>query len=417
MSSRLIRGFAMAALALSLPVVASAQTARVAGLGVQGDYIKDYTGMFTYLSGVNHVGNLIYGELGNTDFPNGLDDRGVGAVLGNLWDGRLGTWSIHLREQTPQLGQGDASSQPAPGSDGFDPNAHSNQSFDLIWGKKFGGTSLGLRLNRSNYELEGTLVGGTIEYDLPLGFDPNFSRNVMGFGAGIGFELSPTTSVELAALYEARTFEESDDVTGDVYEDDGAGAFQVAARMFWQWQPNVMVVPVVKISSYDFSFTDTDINPGRSFEQKLTAWQVGLAGNWTLGSNDLFVLGATVAQNKVEIDSLFFGENFEETEMLMPEIFAALETHVNSWLTLRFGARKGVFYSFQDEFTDVGTGTGEDIEERSSPFVFSLGTGIKLGTLQVDATLDNEFVHNMPYLVSGSSTTNMFPKVSATYSF
>ncbi len=415
MSSRLIRGIVLAALALSLPVAASAQTARVAGLGVQGDYIKDYTGIFTYLSGVNHVGNLVYGELGNSDFPNDFDDRAVGAVIGNLWDGRFGVWSIHLREQTPQLGQGDASTSPSPGSDGSDLNAHTNQSFDLIWGKKFGGTSLGLRLNRSFYSLEGSLIGGTIEYDLPLGFDPNFSRNVLGLGAGIGWEMNPTTSIELAALFETRTFEESDGV--DTYEDDGGASFQVAARMFWQSQPNLLVVPVFKLSSYDYSFTDTDINPGRSFEQSVMSWQVGLAGNWTLGSNDLFVLGATVAQNKVEADSVGFGENFEETEMLMPEVFAALETHVNSWLSIRFGARKGVFYTIKDEFTDVGTGTGEDVEEKSSPFVFSLGTGIKLGTLQIDATLDNDFVHNMPYLISGDSTGNMFPKVTATYTF
>ena len=81
-------------------------------------------------------------------------------LTSGLWDGRFGVWSIHLREQTPQLGQGDASSSPGPGVDGSDLNAHSNQSFDLIWGKKFGGTSLGLRLNRSFYSLEGSLIGG-----------------------------------------------------------------------------------------------------------------------------------------------------------------------------------------------------------------------------------------------------------------
>ena len=40
-----------------------------------------------------------------------------------------------------------------------------------------------------------------------------------------------------------------------------------------------------------------------------------------------------------------------------------------------------------------------------------------LSTLQIDATLNQDFPHNMPYLVSGTPTTNLFPKVSATYSF
>src|SRR5881296_3786800 len=103
----------LAVLTLALPVAALAQTSRVEGMSLQGDYIKDYTGIYTYTSGVSNVGNLVYGELGTaTGTPGALFDRSVGAVLGNLWDGRYGTWAIHLRSQTPQLGQGDAVSQP-----------------------------------------------------------------------------------------------------------------------------------------------------------------------------------------------------------------------------------------------------------------------------------------------------------------
>ena len=45
---------------LALPVLAQAQTSRVEGMSLQGDYIKDYTGIYTYTSGVSSVGNLIY---------------------------------------------------------------------------------------------------------------------------------------------------------------------------------------------------------------------------------------------------------------------------------------------------------------------------------------------------------------------
>src|SRR5437762_12787581 len=93
-------------LLVALPVVAFAQTSRVEGMSIQGDYIKDYTGIYTYLSQVPNVGNLVYGELGNTQSPPLTFDRSIGAVLGNLRDGRYGTWAIHLREQAPQLGQG-----------------------------------------------------------------------------------------------------------------------------------------------------------------------------------------------------------------------------------------------------------------------------------------------------------------------
>src|SRR5262249_10772028 len=66
-----------AALVLALPVVASAQMSRVEGMAIQGDYIKDWSGIFTYTSQVANVGNLVYGELGNVNSPPFTFDRSV----------------------------------------------------------------------------------------------------------------------------------------------------------------------------------------------------------------------------------------------------------------------------------------------------------------------------------------------------
>src|SRR5213593_134609 len=118
-----------AAALMALPSLALAQTSRVEGMALQGDYIKDYTGIYTYTSGVVNVGNLVYGELGNAFFDSATFDRSLGAVLQNLFDGRLGTWGIHPREETPQLGQGDAFATPNFGVGGSDPNTNTNESF------------------------------------------------------------------------------------------------------------------------------------------------------------------------------------------------------------------------------------------------------------------------------------------------
>src|SRR5262245_62635608 len=98
MHKRLSRILSAITLMAVIPVAAFASPARVAGLNVPGDYIKDYTGIYTYISGVTSVGNLVYVE----PTPG---NQSMGAVLGNLWDGRLGTWAIHLREFHPALGQ------------------------------------------------------------------------------------------------------------------------------------------------------------------------------------------------------------------------------------------------------------------------------------------------------------------------
>src|SRR5258705_8342750 len=236
-NKNLIVRFAALALMLTLPVAAFAQTARVEGMALQGDYIKDYTGIYTYLSGLSSVGNLVYGELG-ADAAATPTDRGMGAVLGNLWDGKYGTWAIHLRSQTSNLGQGDAVGQPGTSDSlglGRDPTGNRNQSFDLMWGKKFGNKSLGLRLNRS-FRKDKTVTGGVttnLEFDNLGG--TNLGRNITGFGGGFGFELNQNSSVELSGLYENRNFESTVTPPGTSNKADGGASYQLAGRIMWQW--------------------------------------------------------------------------------------------------------------------------------------------------------------------------------------
>jgi len=336
---------------------------------------------------------------------------------------------------TPQLGQGSSTSTPAPGGLGFDPNAHSNETLDIMWGKKFGTTSLGLRLNRSFASAEGDLAAfdaafgpvTTLKYDVI--FDPppapsaayaNLHRNILGFGGGVGFEINPNTNAEFSLLWQKRTFEVTSPAAKD--ENDGSATYVLAGRAFWQWQPNVMVVPVLKWYSYDLS-TKTSAGGGASFDNSLKGWQAGVAGNWTLGQNDLFVLGMTFAENKVEEEAPVLGPpvGFADfdiasgkiTETIAPQLFAALETHVNSWLTLRFGATKGAYTKLK--FEDDVAGTTAKVTY--APFHMSLGTGVKLGALQLDAVLNDSFPQTLGGMFSNTADYVAFNRVTATYSF
>ena len=417
MHSRFVKLLVLGAVLLTaLPVAALAQTSRVEGMAIQGDYIKDYTSIYTYPSQVLNVGNLVYGELGVATGGSPAD-RSVGAVMGDWWEGRYGTWGIHIRQIAPQIGQGTTSSSPSPGFVGSDPNTNTSEQFDLMWGRKMGTTNFGLRLHRAFGQLELDNVGiniSNLEFDFTQ-FDPNLARNVLGLGGGIGWEMSPTTNVELAAQWQSRTFAIKDTNGVTLAEDDGQTTYQVAARAWWQWQPNVMVVPVFKWYSYDLS-TSTGPPTPTIADNSLRGWQIGAASNWTIGSNDLFVMGVTFASNKVEQESDVFGAGFDRGEIIesfSPQVFAALETHANNWLTLRFGANKGAWHRL--EFVDKDTPSNVTFSD--SPFSMALGAGVKVGTLQLDAILNDEFPHNGLYFVSGNSTGPLFPKVTATYSF
>lgn len=443
-TSRFIIG---AAMLVVLPVVAQASTARLEGMALPGDYTKDYTAIYSWPSSITGVGNLVYGELGS-QLHNGASnepsntERAMGAVLPNLWDGRFGIWALHLREQTPALGQGDVLSGPNPGQGGADPNDHANEAFDLMWGKKFGTTSLGLRLDRSYVKGTDELPGVTTSFEndnigAAVQGDPNLARNILGLGAGLGFNMSDKTTAEISLLWQNRNFEQDFTPTSK-YEDNGGANYQFAGRMMWKWQPNVMVVPVVKYYNFDLSQKTENGANTQTFDNTLKGWQVGLAGNWALGSNDLFVLGATVAQNKLDQQFDVFNLNggvlsgfnlrdtLTATETFSPQIFMALETQVNSWLTLRFGANKGAFHSSKIEGRNAGSEQPETITLKDSPFGMSLGASVKAGALTFDAVLDNMFYNDpLAQLVGGTSAANSgfsgnhvaFQKVSATYAW
>src|SRR4029079_1152616 len=96
-----------------------------------------------------------------------------------------------------------------------------------------------------------------------------------GVGGGIGFEVNPSTQFELGVLWQSRTFEvttspigggtnrsrrqpTADPMGGGTNRsDDSPTSYQLAARLMWQWQPNVLVVPVFKWYSFDYSYKVT----------------------------------------------------------------------------------------------------------------------------------------------------------------
>ncbi len=456
MSSRMMkRLFIASVLVLAFPVVASASTSRLAGMGTQGDYTKDYTNIFGYPSCVSQVGNVVYGEFGQVvGYDNSstseyytTEDRTVGAVLGNLFDGKYGTFAFNIREISPPLGAG---SQPLTGlyssalgtthtvssyydnyafGTGFetyqrwiDPNAgYQTEAFDLLWGKKFDKISLGLRLNRSAYKY--TSDQGTT-HTSEEGYDSYNDRNIFGFGVGLGYQTSDKLSSELGILYQSRTYKFKYS-SGTVDESDGGGTYLISARSMWQWQPNVLVVPVARIYSFGL---DTKYTPAGStvtkYGEKLSGWQAGVAGNWTVNQKDLFVTGVTFASNTYDYTGreAIATDKDKTTESIMPTLFASLETKTNSWLTLRFGARKGVFYSVKREYFPSSVAAERTDKTSYSPFQFFLGTGVKLGTLQLDATLAQDFFHNPATYVSAPTSganyySPLFPKVTATYTF
>jgi len=85
-----------------------------------------------------------------------------------------------------------------------------------------------------------------------------------------------------------------------------------------------------------------------------------------------------------EAGIMIYGPDGKLTETIAPAVFAALETHVNNWLTLRFGANKPAYEQIKAE----NKINGKTAKLQFSPFQMNLGAGVKL--VKQDAALKQE---------------------------
>ena len=121
------------------------------------------------------------------------------------------------------------------------------------------------------------------------------------------------------------------------------------------------------------------------------------------------------------LSGAFTSDTLKAKETASPQVFMALETQVDSWLTVRFGANKGVFHTYKVEGRSGVA--GKTITLKNSPFSMNLGAGVKVGSLQFDAVLDNFFYNNPAAQFLGNNNSNffnnryVFQKVSATYTW
>lgn len=169
-----------------------------------------------------------------------------------------------------------------------------------------------------------------------------------------------------------------------------------------------------RLYSFDLSEVDNGA-PAVATDAKLSGWEVGGAGNWSIGSDDLLVFGVQVVGNHFE-STVGAAPKQDINETFYPNAFLGLETHVNSWLTLRFGAQNAVMYSLKLENSPLVPNSPTTIKQHV--FNFNMGAGVKLGSLMLDATLAPGFWNNPVAAVWNNGLAgDPFPRVSATYSF
>jgi hypothetical protein len=431
---------ALMLLACAIPSVAMASSARIQALGVQGDYMLDYANVPAYPSAIVRYQNLVYGDLGVKDASDGNDDisdftdnaynpalvdagRGMGLLLGNLFGGKIGTFGIYLNENATPL-------SPALGAEYI--NRGSNEAWNVVWGYKFSNMALGLQLNQaySSYEddevlvapyTSGSSLGGVSDLNARQVFNfiastvGAFGWNTMGAGAGFSFDWDSngrSSFADLSVAVRQYGFEDTDKLTPETFEDDGGLSFAVNGRGHIETAENFHLVPVVNYYTLDLS-TKTTGEP--SLTNKMNGLNLGLAGQWKLRESDWLTAGVAFQSVTADFDNPGGGPKAEMSYSTLPNVFAALESNLWSWFTLRLGASKPWYskLTLKGGLETVVAGVGET-EIKDSPFQYSVGAGFHLGRVDLDAVLNQDFAFSGSYMGSGNSEIP-FTRLSATY--
>ena len=433
----------VAALVTLVPVAAHASQARVQALGLQGDFIQDYTNIYAYPSSIVRYQNLVYGDLGTKNVPDGdlaeFEDNGdvvpalqnsnraMGAYL-STWKWLPGTLGIQINENHNAL-------SPAYGAGYYDRNR--NEGITLLWGDKIGGANIGLLLEKAgSSDNDGTVTTepfpnvppvyvpvGTNARQMMNAINAGLgleTRNSWGVGGGVTFNWSAwdrEQQADFAVHYRDNSLNIEDTAAGQTIEDNGNTSVSINVRAQLAVSDNSYLTPVFNWYSMGrgTKLTDSAVPANNyDYDNTVSGLQIGVAESWVLRESDLLVLGLSVSTEDIEYeDPAVAGFPFEVSYETTPTVFGALEVHPVSWWHVRMGAGKPVWSKF--ESTDNTTGT--TVTRKDSPLQYALGTGFRLGNrLDVDAVVNQDFSFTGSWGASGNSETP-FSSLSMTYRF
>jgi hypothetical protein len=394
--------------------IASATTSRVNSLARTGDYISDDSAVNRWYSTLSSFSNQVNVEAGQWDGASLVDTRGIGWIHACGEDGKWGTYRITLNENSldhPGFwignpfysvhvpGYADNLGDPlAPGAPGLWNDTPMNK-WDLAGGWELGeAIALGLSITQSKWSAEDTAN------------QAEASNSFVTVGAGVTWTNNENMVLDGAITFGSAGGDASVGTTS--VEWDSKTAFDIAARLFYDWKDYVTVVPVVEFASSEYSLTRTatPANPiPNPNGDKIGDFMIGLGLNMDINQDNMLVFAIEYMRRTWEYaNEDTVGANLAKTtESFMPTIRLALETHITSAITTRVGGAK-YLGSVKDE-TNGGDelkespGTPATVGSNLPGFDWFLGMGINVAEWTIDLELSHETPFNLGYWLTGYS--------------
>lgn len=275
-----------------------------------------------------------------------------------------------------------------------------DNTMDFFFGKKLESYDLGIRLayaldsSKDDYPNTDLEVKESAHYYL-LGV--GLSNETIDFG--VNFELP-------GAKYEYDTVDET----------WGGYGFSINYRSFVE-QEGYQIVPVITFKmmntkdEYDYGIEGID--PEKTDYNDIS-FGLGVGINYELNDQNLLVVGIEpfgMRSNKTKIDH---GSETTYQTMIIPGVYAGVESQIKSWLTGRLGFAQT--NGIQKETFKPDEGEKTSNSEYFKNFAFTFGLGFEIGKFTLDAFINEDLLFDGPNFISGQEQP-VASRLSLTYNF
>ena len=422
-----MKKFLVIALAIAMTAAftmpAMATQSRVAALGGYGRYLEDDYNIFEWPATLPSYSNMVWVELMTmqwwSDYScmEDLDCYEIIPAIGASYalgeDGAYGTLAMWFYEYSEPLNPFWKYNWGVEwNTDGafMWSNAH---KFRVIYGYAMEGLAFGLQFVRSDdsYKFEDTT---TEEYH----------DAYTEISAGVRFDLGEAAymDVNVDLGFGSSTWNSPFSGYGEITE-DGNMIYGVKARMFYEWNETVTLVPYFGWTSYDFSFkADSADYNDNYWGDKGMMFELGVGANIAVNEDNLLLFAVEpYVMAKREPSAIPDGVegDFTSTFTVMPRFIMGLESDVKDWLTFRMG---GVHELVKREDKSCNEDPEGTCTWTWSEFCYYMGLGFHLGDWDIDCVLENATPFRLGYWLTGmgqdeSDDESAFWMISAKYHF
>ena len=291
-----------------------------------------------------------------------------------------------------------------------------SHQFSVFAGVQLSNLDIGLHVN-SYFSNE--------KYTNPNNMDTNYEDNLSDreYRLGIGYKVNGRTRLDMALFYMQGKFSHQD--TTQVLQSDGYYSYGAAARMFYAYSPNLIIVPFLSYlqgSKGYLSEEPVGIDSIKTYRDTYNEYTVGVSADILPFQNSLISLacGFTGRQVSSEQTQYVGTPNVapEFSYIIFPFFSVGLEAKLAKWLGARFS-----FYELLSAVRKRNPQTDKILDEvliTGNKYAANFGLYFRLGKFTIDTLFDTDgaydFLHNGPYILSGIPSS-LFTQISVIYNF